>query len=149
MPHDRQQGDYLISADPARLQLDAIHAYLVRSYWAEGIPRDLVAEAVKNSLSFGVYTRGGEQIGFARVISDYATFAYLADVYILETHRGRGLSKAMMELILSHPRLQGLRRFTLATRDAHGLYTRFGFKPCEQPQNRLELSRPSPYRDRG
>jgi GNAT superfamily N-acetyltransferase len=149
MAHELQHEGYLISDDPGRLDVDAIHAYLVRSYWAEGIPRATVVQAVRNSLGFGVYAPEGAQIGFARVITDYATFAYLADVYILEAHRGRGLSKAAMRAVLSHPRLQGLRRFTLATRDAHGLYSQFGFKLPDQPQNRLELTRPSPYLNRG
>jgi ribosomal protein S18 acetylase RimI-like enzyme len=135
---------YDISTDRARLQLDAIHAYLTRSYWATGIPKDLVERAIANSLCFGLYL-GDAQVGFARVITDKTTFAYLADVYVLEAHRGRGLSKRLVEFILAYPELQGLRRFLLATRDAHGLYARFGFKPPIRPQSMLEIRDPMPY----
>ena len=129
---------YDISTDPSRLQLDAIHAYLVRSYWSPGIPRDVVARAIANSLCFGIHL-GERQVGFARVITDKASFAYLADVYVLEEHRGQGLSKRLMAEILAHPELQGLRRFLLATADAHGLYAQFDFKPLARPQNMMEL----------
>src|SRR5215469_18411989 len=123
---ERQCGDYLVSTDPARLDLDVIHSYLAGSYWAEGIPRELVARSIENSLCFGVF-RGEDQVGFARVVSDYATFAYIGDVFILAQHRGRGLGKFLMECVMKHPELQGLRRWSLVTRDAHGLYKQFGF----------------------
>jgi GNAT superfamily N-acetyltransferase len=131
---------YDISTDPARLQLDAIHAYLTRSYWSPGIPKDVVARAIANSLCFGLYL-GDTQVGFARVVTDRASFAYLADVYVLEEHRGQGLSKRLVERILAHPDLQGLRRFMLATNDAHGLYRQFGFDAPAKPQNLMEIRR--------
>ena len=129
---------YDISTDPSRLQLDAIHAYLNRSYWSPGIPRDVVARAIAHSMCFGLY-QGESQVGFARVVTDKASFAYLADVYVLEAHRGQGLSKRLVGEILAHPDLQGLRRFLLATADAHGLYSQFGFNALARPQNMMEL----------
>ena len=135
---------YDISTDPGRLDLDAIHAYLSRSYWSPGVPRAVVARAIAHSLCFGIY-RDGAQVGFARVISDRATFAYLADVYVLEGHRGQGLSKRLVAQILAHPELQGLRRFLLATADAHGLYAQFGFRPLTAPDRMMEIRNPDPY----
>jgi GNAT superfamily N-acetyltransferase len=135
---------YDISTDPSRLQLDAIHAYLARSYWSPGIPKDVVARAIANSLCFGIH-QGERQVGFARVITDKASFAYLADVYVLEEHRGQGLSKRLVTEILAHPELQGLRRFLLATADAHGLYAQFDFKPLARPQNMMELRTSPPW----
>lgn len=135
---------YDISTDPSRLQLDAIHAYLTRSYWSPGVPPAVVARAAANSLCFGVY-HGDAQVGFARVITDKATFAYLADVYVLEEHRGQGLSKRLVATILAHPELQGLRRFLLATADAHGLYAQFGFKGVAAPGRMMEIKDPDPY----
>ena len=136
---------YDISTDPSRLQLDAVHAYLARSYWSPGVPRAVVARAIANSMCFGIYL-GSEQVGFARVITDKATFAYLADVYVLEAHRGRGLSKRLVEQIQAHPDLQGLRRFLLATADAHGLYAQYGFRPLSAPDRMMEVRDPDPYR---
>jgi GNAT superfamily N-acetyltransferase len=135
---------YDISTDPSRLQLDAIHAYLARSYWSPGIPKAVVARAIANSMCFGIYL-GNEQAGFARVITDKSTFAYLADVYVLEAHRGQGLSKRLVEQIQAHPDLQGLRRFMLATADAHGLYAQYAFKPLAKPQSMMEIRDPDPY----
>ncbi len=135
---------YDISTDPSRLQLDAIHAYLTQSYWSPGVPRDLVARAIANSMCFGVYL-GEAQVGFARVVTDKASFAYLADVYVLEAHRGQGLSKRLVETIQAHPDLQGLRRFLLATKDAHGLYAQFGFKPLAAPDRMMERRIPPPW----
>lgn len=132
---------YEISTDPGRLQPDAIHAYLTRSYWSPGIPKELVVRGIANSMCFGIY-QGESQVGFARVITDKASFAYLADVYVLEEHRGQGLSKRLVGEILAHPELQGLRRFLLATADAHGLYAQFGFNPLARPQNMMELRNP-------
>jgi len=129
---------YDISTDPTRLQPAAIHAYLTRSYWSPGIPKDVVERAIANSLCFGIYL-GQAQVGFARVVTDKATFAYLADVYVLEEHRGQGLSKRLVETIQAHPDLQGLRRFLLATKDAHGLYAQFGFAPPARPGNLMEM----------
>ncbi len=135
---------YEISSDPGRLQLDAIHAFLARSYWSPGVPRAVVARAIAHSLCFGIYA-GAEQVGFARVVTDRATFAYLADVYVLEAHRGQGLAARLVAHIQAHPDLQGLRRFLLATRDAHGLYARFGFRPVAAPDRLMEIRDPDPY----
>lgn len=122
--------DYTISTDPQRLDVALIHRWLSQeSYWAPGIPRDAVERAIDGSLNFAVYHATQGQVGFARVISDRATFAYIADVFVIDAHRGQGLSKRLMEIILAHPELQGLRRWMLATRDAHNLYAQFGFGP--------------------
>lgn len=115
-----------------------VHAFLTRSYWAKGIPVDVVRRCVDHSLCFSVFD-SASQIGFARIISDCATFAYLADVFILDSYRGHGLSKWLMECIMHHPDLQGLRRWMLATRDAHGLYARFDFKPLAYPERMMEM----------
>jgi GNAT superfamily N-acetyltransferase len=139
-PPDRAVGDYVLSVDPARLDTRAIHSYLVRSYWCEGIPFEIVDRAVKASLCIGAYDRAGQQVGLVRLISDYATFCYVGDVYVLEQHRGRGLSKAMMAMALEHPKLQGLRRWWLATLDAHGLYRQFGFAQLGFPERHMELA---------
>ena len=134
----RTLGSYTVSDDPERLDLQAIHAYLRRSYWSEGIPFEVVERAVRGSLCIGVYDTSGAQVGLARFISDYATFCYVCDVYVLEDHRGHGLSKAMMAMAVSHPRLQGLRRWNLVTQDAHGLYSQFGFVPPAQMHRYME-----------
>jgi GNAT superfamily N-acetyltransferase len=142
-----QRGGFTVSTDPARLDLDVIHGYLNReSYWAAGIPRDVLERAVAGSLCFGVYDDAGRQVGFARVVTDRATFAYLCDVFVLEQYRGRGLSKWLMECVMAHPDLRGLRRFVLVTRDAHGLYERFGFTPVADPTGYMHVHRPDPYR---
>lgn len=125
---------YTISTDPQKMDVEVIYSYLSRSYWAEGRTKATVEKSLRNSLNFGVFDEQGAQVGFARVITDYATFAYLADVFILEEHRGHGLSKRLMETIMAHPDLQGLRRWSLATRDAHGLYEQFGFTPLPKPE---------------
>lgn len=141
----RDRGTYQISTDPARLDLDAIHTYLTASYWAEGISRELVARSLAGSLAFGLYD-ADRQIGLARVITDRATFAYLCDVYVLEAYRGRQLGLWLMECVMAHPELQGLRRFMLATRDAHALYAKFGFTPPVKPGALLEIMKPGLYR---
>ncbi len=146
MPHEFLHQGYLISDDPKRLDVEAIHAYLTRSYWAEGVPLDIVTRSVANSLCLGIYTPAGEQVGLVRTITDYTTFAYLCDVYVLESHRGRGLSKAALRMLLSHPRLQGLRRLQLITNDAHGLYTQFGFNVVAEPGRHMEKRLPNPYK---
>ncbi|HXD06425.1 MAG TPA: GNAT family N-acetyltransferase [Burkholderiaceae bacterium] len=138
------EDEYEISEDKGRLDIDAIHAYLTQSYWSPGISREIVQRAVEGSMCFGVY-RGAAQVGFARVITDQATFAYLADVYILEPHRGRGLSKRLMRYIVSRPQLRGLRRFMLVTRDAHELYRQFGFTELANPARMMEILRPDVY----
>jgi GNAT superfamily N-acetyltransferase len=142
---EAQRDGYIISTEKSRLDPAAIHAYLTRSYWSPGIPRHLVEKALAGSLCFGLFTEKGQQVGFARMITDGATFAYLADVYVLEEHRGKGLSKWLMETILAHPSLQGLRRLLLATRDAHELYARYGFKPLARPESFMEIHRPDIY----
>jgi ribosomal protein S18 acetylase RimI-like enzyme len=140
-----EREEYLISTDPAKFDLDAIHAYLVRAYWSPGIPRKTLERAVANSLCFALL-HGKAQIGFARVVTDSATYAYLCDVYILEDHRGKGLGKWLMACVMGHPSLQGLRRFSLATRDAHGLYRQFGFRDLSKPDSKMEILRPDIYR---
>jgi len=133
-----------VSSDPSRLDLDVIHGYLASSYWAKGIPRETLERALRNSLCFGAY-EDGRQVGFARVVTDQATFAYLADVFILESHRGRGYSKLLVSAIASDSRLEGLRRWVLVTRDANGLYEQYVFKPIAKPQNFMELHDPDVY----
>jgi GNAT superfamily N-acetyltransferase len=139
------RGDYTITMDADRMDLEAIHAFLTKSYWCPGIPIATVERAMANSLCFGLFHRQS-QVGLARVITDKATFAYLADVYVLEAHRGLGLSKWLLEVIQAHPDLQGLRRFMLATRDAHGLYRQFGFESLAHPSRLMEIVRPDVYR---
>jgi len=139
---------FRISTDPSLLDLDVIHGFLTRSYWATGIPRERVERSIRGSLCFGLYAEDGEQAGFARVVTDRATFAYLADVFVLEPWRGRGLSKRLVETVLAHPDLQGLRRFCLATQDAHGLYARYGFAPPADPSRWMEIVRPGLYETR-
>ena len=142
---EHRKGKFVISTDEERLDLDMVHGFLTESYWAEGISREVVARSIENSLCFGVFC-DGKQIGFARVISDYATFAYVGDVFVLESYRGYGLGKWLMECIVGHPRLQGLRRWTLLTRDAHGLYGQFGFTPLKRPERYMELHDPEVYK---
>lgn len=142
------RGDYQVSTEPERLDTRVVHEFLKDSYWAKGVPATVVEEACRNSLCFGLYHRasaGESQVGFARTITDYTTFAYLADVFVLEPHRGCGLSKWMMECVMEHPRLQGLRRWMLATRDAHSLYERYGFEPLGDPKKFMEIARPGIY----
>lgn len=140
-----RRGEFFISTDPARLDLDVIYNFLTNCYWATGIPRDVVAQSIEHALCFGIYDGSGAQVGFARVISDFATVAYLGDVFVLESHRGRGLSKWMMQCILEHPALQNLRRWILLTRDAHELYRKSGFTALKSPDRYMELHRPDVY----
>ncbi|HKD11989.1 MAG TPA: GNAT family N-acetyltransferase [Thermoanaerobaculia bacterium] len=142
---DWQRDGLTISTDPARIDRALVHAFLSDSYWAPGIPREIVDRSIENALCFGIYDEN-RQIGFARVISDFATFAYLADVFVLPSHRGRGLAKWLMEAILAHPRLQGLRRWMLVTRDAHGLYRQAGFTELAHPERLMEIVRSQIYR---
>jgi GNAT superfamily N-acetyltransferase len=149
--------EYLISTESAWLDLDFIHQFLSgHSYWARGIPRDVVARSIANSLCFGVYAvvntdpaADRRQVGFARVTTDRATFAYLADVFILAEYRGQGLSKRLMEAVLAHPDLQGLRRWMLATADAHELYRKFGFAALAQPESFMQRHNPDVYKING
>jgi GNAT superfamily N-acetyltransferase len=143
---DRRLGAYTISDDPGRLDVRAIHAYLTRSYWSSGIPFELAERAVRSSLCIGAYDEAGAQVGLVRLISDYATFCYVCDVYVLEEHRGRGLSKAMFSMAMDHPLLQGLRRWSLVTHDAHELYSQFGFTPLARPERHMERIDPDIYR---
>ena len=136
--------EFEISTDVDRIDLPALHGFLTNSYWAKGIPVETVRRSIMNSLCFGMYHRGG-QVGFARVVSDLATYAYLADVFVLEPYRGRGLSRWLMECIVAHPDLQGLRRWMLATRDAHGLYQKFGFTSLKSPERWMEVHQPDIY----
>ena len=146
MIHEFSHAGYLLSDDPARLSLEVIHRYLSEeSYWAAHIPREIVARSLENSLGIGIYAPTGEQVGFARVISDFATYAWLCDVFVLESHRGHGLGKALIQTVVSHPRLQGLRRFALGTRDAHGLYAQYGFTPLADPTRHMERRNPNVY----
>jgi GNAT superfamily N-acetyltransferase len=139
-------GSYTISDDASRLDLRAMHDYLRRSYWSEEIPFEVVERAARGSLCIGAYDATGAQIGLARFISDFATFCYVCDVYVLEEHRGRGLSKAMMEMGVHHPKLQGLRRWSLNTLDAHGLYEQFGFTALGNPERGMERLDPEVYK---
>jgi GNAT superfamily N-acetyltransferase len=134
-------GEYSITTDNSKMDIPVIHSYLTRSYWAEGIPVETVARAIEGSMCFGLF-HGSKQIGVARVISDKATFAYLCDVFILPAHRGVGLSKWLMQTIMSHPDLQGLRRWSLATLDAHGLYKQFGFTIINNPDSWMQIFTP-------
>jgi GNAT superfamily N-acetyltransferase len=133
-----QRGTFSISDEAARLDRGVIHAFLAGSYWAKGIPRDVVDRSIEGSLCFGVYD-GGAQVGFARVITDFATYAYIADVFVLESHRGKGLALWLMETIRAHPRLQGIRRWNLVTRDAHALYRKVGFQDAVNPSRYMEI----------
>ncbi|TMP35819.1 GNAT family N-acetyltransferase [Pseudoalteromonas rubra] len=136
---------YTISTDPTRLNFDVIYDFISDSYWAKNIPRDVMARAIDNSLCFGAYSEAGEQVGFARLITDKATFAYLADVFILEQHRGQGVSKMLVEAVMKHPELQCLRRMMLATKDAHGLYAQFGFETPDDPSILMQICQPDIY----
>jgi N-acetylglutamate synthase-like GNAT family acetyltransferase len=140
-----RKGKFTVSTDRTRLDLDVIHRYLKDVYRSQGIPREVLARSIKNSLCFGLYTRG-RQIGFARVVSDFATYAYLGDVFVLDSFRGQGLGKWLMECVMGDPRLQGLRRWSLVTRDAHGLYSQFGFTPLKSPERYMEIHNPNVYK---
>jgi len=154
-----RRGEFIVSTDRARLDLDVIHGFLTNSYWAKGISSELVARALEHSLCFGIYDESGSkgpglanaarpgapQVGFCRVVSDLVTVAYLGDVFVLEKYRGRGLSKLLMKCVTQHPALQGLRRWILLTRDAHGLYQQFGFMPLKSADRYMELHRPDVY----
>src|SRR5271165_5420458 len=137
-----RRGEFLISTSRERLDLDVVHGFLTNCYWAKGIPREVVARSIEHALCFGIYDDGGEQVGFARVISDFATIAYVGDVFVLEAHRGRGLGKWLMECIMQHPALQNLRRWILTTQDAHGLYAQVGFTPIKSPERYMERHDP-------
>ncbi|MFB2768235.1 GNAT family N-acetyltransferase [Pelatocladus sp. BLCC-F211] len=139
-----QQGEYSISTDINRLDINTIHQFLMTSYWAEGLPLQTLKRSIQNSLVFGLY-KSKQQIGFARVITDYATFAYIADVFILEPFRGQELGKWLLETIVSHPELLGLRRWLLATKDAQDFYRQFGFTELKNPDRFMEKWNPNAY----
>ena len=140
-----RRGNFTISTDRDRLDREVIHRFLKDSYWAPEVPREIVDRSIENAMCFGLY-EGPRQIGFARVISDFATFAYLADVFVLESHRGKGLAVWLVETIRAHPKLQNLRRWMLATRDAHGLYRKSGFAPLSHPERIMEIVDTDIYR---
>jgi GNAT superfamily N-acetyltransferase len=142
------RGEFEISDVPERLDIGVIHGFLATSYWATGIPRATVERALANSLNFGLY-KSGAQIGLARFVTDRATFAYLADVFVLPPHRGQGLATWLVGTALTHPALAGLRRVLLATRDAHALYARFGFAPLARPERLMEINQPDVYQQGG
>jgi len=137
--HEYRKGQFLISTDRKRLDLDVIHEFLTECYWAKGIPREIVARSIENSLCFGVYEEH-QQIGFARVISDFATYAYIGDVFVIESHREQGIGNWLMKCVMEHPSLQNLRRWSLVTRDAHGLYAQFGLLRCNRLRDKWNCS---------
>jgi len=153
VPFEVVHTETLVSTHPALLDVEVIYGFLSTCYWSPGIPRDLLIKAMANSLNFGLYLRGENkpaQIGFARVITDRATYAYLCDVFIVEAHRGRGFSKQLMAAVLAHPDLRRLRRFALFTRDAHKVYAPFGFKNLDDPSRYMDVHVPAPelYREK-
>lgn len=145
MTSEWSRDGFTISTDPARIDLEVVHGFLTTCYWAEGIPREVVARSLEHSLCFGLY-HDGRQIGFARVISDRATFGYLGDVFVLEAFRGRGLARWLVEVIHAHPELQGFRRWVLLTRDAHALYAQAGYTPLAAPDRYMERWTKNVYR---
>ena len=138
MHPEYKRDQFTVTSDPSKLDIDAIYDFLSHCYWSEGVPREIVERAIKHSICFGLF-EDTQQIGFARVISDRATYAYLCDVYVLDSYRGKGLGTWMMSCVMKHPELQGLRRFTLLTRDAHGLYQKFGFAAAKNPSRYMEI----------
>ena len=139
------KDDFLIATDKSKIDVNYVHWFLTNSYWAGGIPIETVKRSIEGSLCFSV-VYFNHQIGFARVITDEATFAYLADVFIDENFRGKGLSRWLMEVIVNYPTLQGLRKFLLATRDAHNLYKQFGFEPLKNADRWMEIHKPNVYK---
>jgi len=144
MFHEQRFGDVLVTTNPACLDVETVHGFLTESYWAKGIPREVVERSIRHSICFGAFD-GGRQVGFARVISDRATFAYIGDVFVLPSHRGRSIGKHLMATITSHPDLQNLRLWALFTRDAHGLYRQYGFHEARHPDRLMERRPPHPY----
>jgi len=146
MIYSIEKNNYLISTDKSKIDIDYVHGFLSQSYWSPGVPMQVVKKAMKGSLCFGVYYND-TQIGYARMVTDKATFAYLADVFIDEDHRGKGLAKWLVEMILAHPQLQGLRRILLATKDAHKLYEQCGFTSINNPE-RYMVYNPTGYKSK-
>ena len=143
---DFTKDRFYISTENEKMDIDLIHSFLKRSYWAEGISKEIIRRSIEGALCFGVF-ESDKQVGFARMITDRATFAYLADVFIIEEYRGLGLSKWLMDVILSYPDLQGLRRIMLATRDAHELYKKFGFTPLNNVDRWMHIHNPDVYKE--
>jgi GNAT superfamily N-acetyltransferase len=139
------RGDFRVSSEQSGVDFEAVHAFLSTVYWSEDIPREVLARAIVNSIPFSLW-HFDRQVGFARVVTDRATYAYLADVYVLEPYRRQGLGGWLLEVVMSHPDLQGLRRFELSTRDAHGLYAKAGFGPLLFPERHMEINRPGLYK---
>jgi N-acetylglutamate synthase-like GNAT family acetyltransferase len=139
---EQQRGEFTVSTDLARMDIDVIHGYLARAYWSSGIPREIVERAVQHSLCFGLF-EGETQIGFARAVTDSTTFAYICDVFVLESHQGKGLGTWLMECVMQHPDMQGLRRCHLVTRDAHTLYEKVGFRSISKPERHMERTTPA------
>ena len=144
-PYEVCKEELLVTSDKAIFDIDVIHGYLSEAYWSEEIPREILTRAIANSLCFGLF-EDGRQIGFARVITDMATYGYLADVFIVPSRQGGGLGTFLMDCIMKHPALQGFRRWMLATRDAHALYRKFDFKELAHPERMMEISRPGLYK---
>ncbi len=142
---ERTKGDYLISTDPAKIDIQKLRDYIASTYWSEGIPLEIMQKAVENSLTFGIYHANDGLVGCARVITDFATFHYLGDVFVAEDHRGRGLGKWLMETIMMHPELQEFRNFYLLTDDAHRLYEQYGFETIEDPSFIMRNKKKSGY----
>ncbi len=139
---EQRRGEFTVTTDATRMDIDVIHGYLARAYWSEGIPREIVERAVPRSLCFGLFERE-TQIGFARVVTDYTTFAYICDVFVLESHQGKGLGTWLMQCVMQHPEMQGLRRCQLITRDAHTLYEKVGFRSLSKAERHMERTTPA------
>lgn len=144
MIHEQRHGNILVSTDQARLDIETIHGFLTGAYWAQGVPREVVERSIRHSICFGAFD-GDRQVGFARVITDRATFAYVADVFVVPSHRGQSIGKHLMACITGHPELQNLRLWALFTRDAHGLYRKYGFREARYPDRLMERRTPDPY----
>lgn len=144
---DSRRGTFRVSSDFAAVDIDAVHAFLTASYWAHGISREVVARSIAGSLPFSLFD-GDAQVGFGRVVTDRATFGYLADIYVLDRYRGHGLGTWLVECIMAHPELRGLRRLGLVTQDAHRLYAKFGFTSLAVPECHMEIHRPRLYQQR-
>jgi GNAT superfamily N-acetyltransferase len=144
MIHEERHGNILVSTDQELLDIETIHGFLTESYWAQGVPREVVERSIRHSICFGAFD-GDAQVGFARVVTDRATFAYVADVFVLPSHRGRDIGKHLMAGIVSHPELQNLRLWALFTRDAHGLYRQYGFREARFPDRLMERRTTDPY----
>jgi GNAT superfamily N-acetyltransferase len=142
---EEHRGEFTVSSDLSRMDMNVVHGYLSRAYWCEGLPRETLERAMRNSLCFGLF-EGEQQVGFARVVSDRTTFAYVCDVFVLQSHQGRGLGTWLMQCVVRHPELQGLRRWHLTTRDAHSLYRKLGFTLLSKPERHMEIFTPDMYK---